>query len=65
MHRVQVDGPLPTGKPKARLRGEKSLAFGPANDIRRVSYPQGDLRTDKYAAGRQSSRIGQNPWAIA
>jgi len=32
--------------PKTRLRGEKSLAFGPANDIRRVSAPQGHLCTD-------------------
>ena len=37
------------GKPKARLRGEKSLAFGPAHDIRRLWWPQGIFRTEASA----------------
>lgn len=48
-------------KPKARLRGEKSLAFGPAHDIRRVPRPQGYLRTDWAGMGinpHGSGRIG-------
>jgi hypothetical protein len=36
----------PPDTPKARLRGEKSLAFGPGDDIRAEQRPQGRFGTD-------------------
>src|SRR5688500_20104359 len=46
---ASLSHPAVTTKPKARLRGEKSLAFGPKDHIGRDSRPQEISRTEIVA----------------
>src|SRR5687767_72848 len=55
LERAPIIAPAET--PKARLRGEKSLAFGPADDIRAEQRPQGCSCTDFVTSGGRCHRF--------